>query len=222
MKKVLSIILSIMIVFTISVPTYAEENVGFDASYYAAKYPDVVEALGTDYNALYNHYVTFGIKEGRYQNQYEEDNKIVNSSNIDVNNPPIVTPTISPIPGYSTYIDVSIEYQTVTYFEDGDVKLQSPCVTGLANGKRDTPKGTFTILTKVPGKRLKGKTWDCWVNRWMKFTIDSCGLHDASWRSKFGGDIYKTNGSHGCVNLPKDVAYELYDLVSVGTTVIVH
>lgn len=37
----------------------------FDASYYAATYPDVVAAFGTDANALYQHYKTFGIKEGR-------------------------------------------------------------------------------------------------------------------------------------------------------------
>ena len=82
--------------------------------------------------------------------------------------------------------------------------------------------GTYKILTKVPGKRLKGKTWNCWVNRWMRFTNNSIGLHDASWRNEFGGEIYKTNGSHGCVNLPKEAAYQLYDMTSVGTTVIVH
>ena len=47
------------------------------------------------------------------------------------------------------------------------------------------------------------------------------GLHDASWRSSFGGSIYKRSGSHGCVNLPTWEAPELYDLISVGTPVIV-
>ena len=37
----------------------------FDAEYYAKKYPDVVAALGTDENALYMHYNTFGKQEGR-------------------------------------------------------------------------------------------------------------------------------------------------------------
>lgn len=37
----------------------------FDAAYYAATYPDVVAALGTNANALYQHYKTFGAKEGR-------------------------------------------------------------------------------------------------------------------------------------------------------------
>lgn len=37
----------------------------FDAAYYAATYPDVVAALGTDASALYRHYKTCGAKEGR-------------------------------------------------------------------------------------------------------------------------------------------------------------
>lgn len=37
----------------------------FDAAYYAATYPDVVAALGTDANTLYQHYKLFGAAEGR-------------------------------------------------------------------------------------------------------------------------------------------------------------
>lgn len=37
----------------------------FDADYYAQTYPDVANVLGTDRDALYNHYVTFGKAEGR-------------------------------------------------------------------------------------------------------------------------------------------------------------
>ena len=40
-------------------------NNGFDAVFYAQMYPDVVTALGTDADALYQHYVTFGKAEGR-------------------------------------------------------------------------------------------------------------------------------------------------------------
>ena len=38
------------------------------------------------------------------------------------------------------------------------------------------------------------------------------GIHDASWRKEFGGDIYQTAGSHGCINTPKDKMEELYDM----------
>ncbi|MBQ7463714.1 MAG: L,D-transpeptidase, partial [Lachnospiraceae bacterium] len=48
------------------------------------------------------------------------------------------------------------------------------------------------------------------------------GLHDASWRGAFGGNIYKTNGSHGCVNMPRATAEALFATVNVGTPVVVH
>ena len=48
------------------------------------------------------------------------------------------------------------------------------------------------------------------------------GLHDACWRSSFGGEIYKYDGSHGCINLPVNVAPKVYKKVKIGTKVIVH
>ena len=202
------IILGMILFLLLSVPVQAVSN-DFDADYYASKYPDVVSVLGTDPEALYNHYITYGIKENRYQNKWEEENKIVYSSNL---TPKEVIPSSSesveiiPIEGYDTYIDVSIENQLVTYFKNKEKVFQSPCVTGNLNANRGTPTGVYSIKCKIPGKRLIGPTWDCWVNRWMRFTNNSIGFHDASWRSSFGGEIYKTDGSHGCVNLPKDKA----------------
>ncbi len=47
-------------------PTDESQSVtNFDAEYYAQTYPDVANAVGTDRDALYNHYVTFGKAEGR-------------------------------------------------------------------------------------------------------------------------------------------------------------
>lgn len=43
------------------------------------------------------------------------------------------------------------------------------------------------------------------------------GLHDASWRNEFDGDIHFNNGRHGCVNMPHDVAKTIYENVSIGT-----
>ena len=55
----------------------------------------------------------------------------------------------------------------------------------------------------------------------MPFNGD-VGLHDADWRSNFGGDIYKNNGSHGCINLPPGNAKTIFELVYPGMPVIVH
>ena len=35
-------------------------------------------------------------------------------------------------------------------------------------------------------------------------------MHDATWRGKFGGQIYKTSGSHGCINLPLSFIKDFY------------
>ena len=50
---------------TLSVPMHVEAAEKFDPAFYAAAYADVVNALGTESKALYDHYLTYGQKEGR-------------------------------------------------------------------------------------------------------------------------------------------------------------
>ena len=175
----------------------------FDAAYYAARYPDVVAVYGTDPSKLFLHYLQFGRAEQRYQNAMEEQTGVI--TDVDLN----------------TYIDVNLADQSMVYYQNGVPALTSAIVSGDESDGNSTPTGTYMIETKVPGKYLTGPTWHVWVDRWMSF-CGRVGLHDATWRSKFGGEIYKKNGSHGCVNLPHDVALKLYDMVDKGTIVIVH
>lgn len=100
------------------------------------------------------------------------------------------------------------------------VETSAPVVTGKI-GKHDTPVGVFAISDKKQNKILRGEGYASFVHYWMRLTPQGVGLHDASWRSDFGGDIYKTNGSHGCINLPADFAESLYNSVDVGQCVIV-
>ncbi len=66
---------------------------------------------------------------------------------------------------------------------------------------------------------MNGETYSTPVNFWMPFN-NNVGMHDATWRSEFGRNIYMTNGSHGCVNLPYAVAQEIYGMVEKNTPVI--
>ena len=43
----------------------SQKSLVFDATYYANKYPDLKAAFGTDATKLYQHFVTYGINEGR-------------------------------------------------------------------------------------------------------------------------------------------------------------
>jgi hypothetical protein len=46
------------------------------------------------------------------------------------------------------------------------------------------------------------------------------GMHDSTWRSSYGKSIYKTNGSHGCINLPPSVAEVIFDNIEQGMPVL--
>lgn len=229
MKKLRLIFSTVLSIAILSISIHASAiSFEFDANYYARKYPDVAQAVGTSYDALYSHYEEFGSKEGRYVSQAEEsyyfaNNMIKVGENVNSTESKTTTEsTNSIIVPYDTFVDVNITTQTVTYYENGVEVMSSPCVTGNSNLHRDTPQGTFKVLYKQTKKYLIGPTWKSYVDYWMRFTNTSVGLHDASWRSNFGGEIYKTNGSHGCVNLPKEFAAQLYEAVSLGTVVYVH
>lgn len=47
-------------------------------------------------------------------------------------------------------------------------------------------------------------------------------MHDATWRRSFGSNIYKTNGSHGCINLPLSAAKTIFENVEKGYPVLVY
>ncbi|MCR4902345.1 MAG: L,D-transpeptidase [Butyrivibrio sp.] len=198
------------IIAAISLTTKFKANAStFDPQYYAARYPDVAQALGTSSIALYNHYINNGMNEGRYANAEDEANGIKGA------------PIDNVSPTFATYVDVNITSQTMTYYQDSQAVLQSPIVTGNESEGRNTPTGVYEITNKVNGKYLTGPTWHSWVDYWMPFN-KSIGLHDATWRSEFGGTIYQNGGSHGCVNLPHDIASQLYAMVETGTVVVVH
>lgn len=126
------------------------------------------------------------------------------------------------------YIDIDLSEQHVRmYGDDGALIWESDCVTGKHSEGYDTPTGVYKVNNRARDVVLKGKPvgepeYSSPVSYWMPFIDNSWGMHDASWRSSFGGTIYLTNGSHGCVNLPSSKAAELYNITEVGDVVVVH
>lgn len=118
----------------------------------------------------------------------------------------------------NTYIQISISNQMLDYYDHGKLALHSPVVTGYGG---DTPYGSYSILYKKTNARLVGANneYDTVVNYWMAFIGNSHGLHDATWRHSFGGNIYTYNPTHGCVNMPYDQIEALYYMAEVGTPV---
>lgn len=117
------------------------------------------------------------------------------------------------------YVEVDLGNQIVYLVENGEVTYKSNCVSGNLKKGRQTPEGIYSITYKQKNAVLKGQDYASPVKFWMPFN-KGIGLHDANWRHKFGGAIYKNNGSHGCINLPVDSAKVFFDNVETGTPVI--
>ena len=127
-----------------------------------------------------------------------------------------------------TYVEVDKLNQRVFVYVNYQLVLDTPCVTGLATDPvTDTPEGLFSIIDMQRDIHLlsyysSGEImYDSPVQYWMQFTYESDGFHDASWRDHFGGEDYKSIGSHGCVNLPIPSAAKMYGYVYVGMPVVV-
>lgn len=120
-----------------------------------------------------------------------------------------------------TYVEVSISDQHFWYYQNGTVVLESDFVSGDPTKGHDTPKGAYQLAYKARDQVLEGEGYSSPVDYWMPF-VDGVGFHDASWRDRFGGNIYQGDGSHGCLNLPSSVAKQLYDMIEAGTAILVY
>jgi hypothetical protein len=120
----------------------------------------------------------------------------------------------------NTYIEVSIKEQHIWFYENGELIVESDIVTGNQKRKYDTRKGVFLLTYKCKNATLRGPGYASFVNYWMPFD-GGIGLHDATWRDEFGGEIYKTDGSHGCVNLPLDTAKIIYEHINCDIPIVV-
>ena len=119
----------------------------------------------------------------------------------------------------STYIEVDMGEQMMYYYVNGVQKIATPIVTGNTSRKMGTPSGVNYVYLKQTDRILRGEGYASHVDFWMPVK-GNIGIHDASWRSKYGGTIYQTNGSHGCINTPRDVMVQLYESAEVGTPVV--
>lgn len=120
-----------------------------------------------------------------------------------------------------TYVCVNISSQSMVFIKDGKAVLSSSVVTGDPTKGRSTPTGAYQVMYKERDTNLVGQGYSSPVDYFMPFTTN-VGFHDASWRTSFGGSIYRGNGSHGCVNMPAGNAAALYQILEKGTPVFVY
>ena len=121
-----------------------------------------------------------------------------------------------------TFVTIDVDKQELRIIEDGKTTLKTSVVTGTeTNPSRRSDRGVFEVYSKSADRYLQGPGYSTHVDYFAAYNRGE-GLHDACWRSSFGGETYKYDGSHGCINLPVNVAPKVYKKVKIGTKVIVH
>jgi len=117
------------------------------------------------------------------------------------------------------YIDVSIDYQIMTLFEDG-VRTNSFLVSSGVPGM-STPLGTFAV------QRKETNHWSGY-GLWMPYSLNFSGpyyIHELPyWPSGFreGESHLGIKASHGCVRLGIGPAKYVYDWAQIGTPIYIH
>lgn len=121
----------------------------------------------------------------------------------------------------NSYVEIDLSNQHLYLYYQGAMVFESDFVSGDMDSTPGcvTPAGVFDITYKTTNAILRGSDYAEPVSYWMPF-FGNYGMHDAVWRTEFGGDIFLTDGSHGCVNLPLESAATIYNYVREGFPVI--
>jgi lipoprotein-anchoring transpeptidase ErfK/SrfK len=142
--------------------------------------------------------------------------------------PPEVAPEAAPVVGPGPQqgafqeVVVSISAQQLWAYEGNELVNSTYVSTGTAEvPETTTPIGSHSVLSKVDVQDMEGTIsgehyFVPDVPYVMYFDNLGNALHGTYWHSNFGAPM-----SHGCINLPMEVAAWLYGWASVGTAVTV-
>lgn len=126
-----------------------------------------------------------------------------------------------------TYVEISLEEQHLWAYSNGQLVVETDVVTGNV-GKYATPGGLYKVSFMQRDATLdseqagvKDDKYRTKVKYWMPFN-GHIGLHDSSWRSAYGGNIFRGNGSHGCINTPPDAMAKIFEVMDAGYPVVLY
>jgi hypothetical protein len=117
----------------------------------------------------------------------------------------------SPIPlleGEKRSIVIDLSEQKLTAYSNGTVFLETPVSTGKEGF--ETPTGNFSVYYKRFSQTMVG--WNAAEGFWIvenipavQYVVGNVAIHGTWWHNNFG-----TPMSHGCINVPLEVAELLY------------
>lgn len=122
--------------------------------------------------------------------------------------------------GGEVWIDINLSSQYMVVYQGSTVVME----TYISSGRPgfDTPTGTFFINLKNGTQDMEGVLGGEYYNvpsvpSVMYFTNVGHAIHGAYWHNNFGAVM-----SHGCINVPVDLAAYLYEITPTGARVEIH
>lgn len=126
-----------------------------------------------------------------------------------------VPPGVSDSIKAGRWIEVSLSKQEMVAWEGETPVLTSRVSTGVP--AHPTVVGTFRIYTHIRSQPMSGPGYYLPNVPYVMFFHGAYGLHGTYWHNNFGHPM-----SHGCVNLPTNIAAWVFDWASIGTPVVIH
>lgn len=117
-----------------------------------------------------------------------------------------------------TYLEIDLTSQRMVLYKDGYLAGDTPIVSGQ-RGEHDTPVGCFLAGEKESPKFLEDECQS--VSFWIPFT-EKLGVHDASWRTEFGSDLYAIVGTEGGIDAPFEAVQGIYEKLDEGDPIVIY
>lgn len=162
--------------------------------------------------------------------KYKLDQKPIAQGNIPTYNEDLFIPPPEPTPepksqiagavNGEVWIDINLSSEYMVVYSGSSVVFETYISSGAPGF--ETPPGTFFINSKLPVQDMEGVIGGDYYNvpsvpSVMYFTNVGHAIHGAYWHNNFG-----TPMSHGCINVPVDLAAYLYEISPIGTRVEIH
>lgn len=122
------------------------------------------------------------------------------------------------------FTEISLSDQKIYVWRKGKVVFTCKTISGRPVKDRQTRTGAYFIKEHQTHRVLKGDDYETPVDNWVRITWTGTGFHGAPWQpwSRWSKTLYKTRGSHGCLNLSTSDSKKIYDLTKYREMVFIY
>lgn len=123
--------------------------------------------------------------------------------------------------GYS-YLEVDLTNQRMVLYLDGKPIVDTRIVSGNPNfAGAETPTGCFSVKAMQSPAEVNCDGFLTNVNYLLNFA-GNLSVHDASWRTEFGNNLYLLEGTYGCIHVPYENMAAIYANAGINFPVVIY